>query len=222
MLARWWRALLSFLGLLPPEPNPEEILHTLTQEMQARLSHMNRAVVEMMKTEVLVRNQVEQLEARAQSLEAQVIAAVRLGPQYESDARTLIAAMHQVREDLEDTREQHRAAQEAVAQASAMREDYVSAMETRCRQAMLAIQQNKQARIHEQLAELFSDLDSGVATEALEHTRDRVARRAAVAQARLDVASQTATLRLGALPRNVTTAHVDESLQEYKRQLGLL
>ncbi|MGQ9699033.1 MAG: PspA/IM30 family protein, partial [Armatimonadota bacterium] len=182
MFRRLIAVLRSFLGLfIRGLEKPEVMLQQYIDDMRAQVPKLNDTVAEVMKHEVLLRNRIERLEKEAADLDKQVIAAVKLGPQYEEEAKMLIQRLEDTKRDLEDTRIQYEAAQKASAQAKLAREDYIRTMNQRIQEAMRAISRAKQAEMQERLSSLMMSFNQGDQSDTLERMTEKIEERAAKA-----------------------------------------
>jgi len=222
MWKRFVNVIRSFFGLfIRGLEDPERMLQQYIDDMRSQVPKLNNTVAEVMKTEILLRGQIEQLEKKVADLDAKILAAVKLGPQYEAEAKTMIAAMETAKEDLEDTKAQHETAQKAAEQAKQSREDYMHGMQQKIAEAMRLISQAKQAKMQEQLSSLMTSFEVGDQTDTLERMKAKVEERAAKAQARVELATSGVDSRMRDIHRATAQIGVEEKLLEYKRQLGL-
>jgi len=222
MWKRFMNVIRSFFGIfIRGLEDPERMLQQYIDDMRSQVPKLNNTVAEVMKTEILLRGQIEQLEKKIADLDARVLAAVKLGPQYEAEAKTLIAAMETAKEDLEDTKAQHETASKAAEQAKLSREDYLHGMQQKIAEAMRLISQAKQAKMQEQLSSLMTSFEVGDTTDTLERMKAKVEERAAKAQARVELSTTGVDARMRDIQRATAQIGVEEKLLEYKRQLGL-
>jgi len=222
MWKRFVNVIRSFLGIfIRGLEDPERMLQQYIDDMRSQVPKLNNTVAEVMKTEILLRGQIEQLEKKVADLDAKVIAAVKLGPQYDAEAKTLIAAMETAKEDLEDTTVQHETAKKASDQAKLSREDYMRTMQQKIAEAMRLISQAKQAKMQEQLSSLMASFEVGDTSDTLERMKAKVEERSAKAQARVELATTGVDARMRDITRATVQIGVEDKLLEYKRQLGL-
>jgi phage shock protein A len=151
-----------------------------------------------------------------------VVAALKLGPQYEEEARTLIAAKAMAEESLEDTLGQLDTARKASQQAKAALDDYQRDMSRKINEAKQLIGQVKLAQMQEELAETMAAFEVGPPSDVLERMREKADERTAQARARMEVATSGADARLREIRRASAQIGVDQQLAEYKHRLGLL
>jgi phage shock protein A len=222
MFRRFLAAIRSFLGLfIRGLEKPEVMLQQYIDDMRAQVPKLNDTVAEVMKHEVLLRNRIEKLQKEIADLDKQIIAAVKLGPQYEEEAKMLIQRMEDAKRDLEETKVQYEAAQKASAQAKLAREDYIRTMNQKIQEAMRAISRAKQAEMQERLAGLMMSFNQGDQSDTLERMTEKIEERAAKAQAKVELATSGVDARMQEIRRATVSSEVEEKLLEYKRQLGL-
>jgi phage shock protein A len=223
MFRRFLAAIRSFLGLfIRGLEKPEVMLQQYIDDMRAQVPKLNDTVAEVMKHEVLLRNRIEKLQKEIADLDKQIIAAVKLGPQYEEEAKMLIQRMEDAKRDLEETKVQYEAAQKASAQAKLAREDYIRTMNQKIQEAMRAISRAKQAEMQERLAGLMMSFNQGDQSDTLERMTEKIEERAAKAQAKVELATSGVDARMQEIRRATVSSEVEEKLLEYKRQLGLV
>lgn len=223
MFKRLANAIRAFFGsLVRGFENPETMLQQYMDDLRGKVPKLNSTVAEVMKTEILLRGQIEKMERKLAELDQQVVAAVKLGPQYDEEAKMLISALETTKTDLEETRRQHEAAVKASEQAKLAREDFLRTMNQRIQDAMRAIDKNKQAKMQEQLAGLMMSFTPGDESDTLERMTQKVDERAARAEAQVGLATSGVDARLRDIKRATAEVGAESKLLEYKRQLGML
>lgn len=222
MFKRFWMAVRSFFGsFVRGLEDPERMLQQYMDDLRSQVPKMNDTVAEVMKTEFLLKDQVARLEKKVAEMDAQVIAAVKLGAEYEAEAKTLISALETTKEDLEDTKQQYETAKKASDQAKSAREDFMRTMNEKIQQTMRAINKSKQAQMQEQLGNLMTSFEVGDQSDTLERMTQKINERAAKAQARVELATTGVDARLRDIKKASAQIGVEEKLLEYKRQLGM-
>lgn len=222
MFKRLWMAIRSFFGsFVRGMEDPERMLQQYMDDLRGKVPKFNQTVAEVMKTEILLKGQIERLEKKVTELDQDVIAAVKLGPEYEAEAKALISALETAREDLEDTKVQYETSKKASEQAKAAREDFIRTTNDKIQQAMRAITKSKQAAMQEQLGNLMTSFETGDDTDVLERMTEKIDERAARAQARAELATSGVDSRLKDIKKASAQIGVEEKLLEYKRQLGM-
>lgn len=222
MLRRFWMVIRSYFGLLlRGAENPELLLRQYIDDVRSKLPTLRAMAADVVATEFQLQSQVERLQEQIAEFDRQIIAALKLGPEYEEEAKTLIAAKAMAEESLSDTRDQLETAQRASKQAKAALDDYQRDMERKISEAKQLLGQAKLARMQADLAGTFSAFDVGPPSDVLERMRAKVEERTAQAQARADVAISGVDARLREIRRASAQIGVDQQLGEYKRRLGL-
>jgi phage shock protein A len=212
----------AFLGLfIRMAEDPKVMLEQYIEDVRAKVPSLRATVANVIATELKLRAQLEELEGQVADLDKQIIAAVKLGPQYESEAKMLIAAKATAETSLGETRSQYESAKAASEQARKALDDARLEVERRVREARTLISQQEMAKMQEELAGLMASFEVGDQSDVLERARDRIRDRTAQAQARVEVATKDVDSRLRDIRRATAQIGVDEKLAEYKRQLGM-
>ena len=215
MFKRLWAVIRSFLGsLLRSAEDPELLLRQYIDDTRTKLPRLRATVAEVVATEIQLQKQVDRLRDQISDFDRQVVAALKLGPQYEEEARTLIAAKAMAEESLEDTLGQLDTARKASQQAKAALDDYQRDMSRKINEAKQLIGQVKLAQMQEELAETMAAV--------LERMREKADERTAQARARMEVSTSGVDARLREIRRASAQIGVDQQLAEYKQRLGLL
>lgn len=223
MFRRLMMALRSIFGVfVRSAENPELMLQQYMDDMKAQIPRLNDTVAEVMKQEIMLRGQVERLQKQVTELDQKVIAALKLGPQYENEAKLLLSKMEQAREDLTRTQSMLETSSAASSKARQARDDYMRQMQLKIQEAQSALSRVKQAKMQEQLSSMMVSFQVGDQSDTLERMSEKIDERAAKAQARMELATDSVDSRLREVERATTEASVDAKLDEYKRQLGLL
>jgi phage shock protein A len=222
MFRRFMMAMRSFFGLFVRGlENPELMLQQYMDDMKSQVPKMNDNVAEVMKQEIMLRGQSERLQKQINDLDQQVIAAVKLGPQYEEEAKMLLSKMEQAKADLASTQSMLTTAQAASEQAKRARDDYMRQLQVKIQEAQSQMSRVKQAKMQEQLSNMMMSFNVGDNNDTLERMSAKIEERSAKAQAKMDLATNSVDSRLRDVQRATTTASVDSKLLEYKRQLGM-
>lgn len=222
MFQRFMMAVRSFFGLFVRGlENPELMLQQYMEDLRSQVPRLNNTVAEVMKMEVLQRDRVGKLEKAIAQLDHDVIAAVKLGPQYENEAKMLIAQKQSKDAELVQARLALQTATTASQQAKSAREDYLREMDTKIQTAKAGIGKAKQAQMQEQLANLMMTFKVGDQSDVLDRMTEKIDERSAKAQAKVELATTGVDHKMAEIRRASTNAEVDTTLLEYKRQLGL-
>lgn len=222
-----WRRLRNvvraFLGLfIRMAEDPRVMLEQYIDDVRSKIPTMRATAANIIATELKLKAQIDELAAQVADLDRQIIAAVKLGPQYEAEAKMLIAAKATAEQSLAETRDQYESARAASEQARKAMADARLEVERRVREARALLSQHEMARMQDDLAGLMASFEIGDQSDVLERARDRVRDRAAQAQARVELATKDVDARLRDIRRATAQIGVEEQLAEYKRQLGLL
>ncbi len=222
MLRRFWAVIRSYFGLLlRGAEDPELLLRQYIDDVRSKLPTLRAMAADVVATEFQLQRQVERLQEQIAEFDRQIVAALKLGPEYEEEAKTLIAAKAMAEESLADTKDQLDTAQKASKQAKAALDDYQRDMGRKITEAKQLLGQAKLARMQADLAGTFAAFDVGPPSDVLERMRAKVDERTAQAQARADVALSGVDARLREIRRASAQIGVDQQLGEYKRRLGL-
>jgi phage shock protein A len=223
MLRRLRNVIRAFLGLfIRMAEDPRVMLEQYIDDVRSKIPTLRAAAANVIATELKLKAQIEELEAQVADLDRQIIAAVKLGPEYEAEAKMLIAAKATAETSLSETRSQYESAGAASEQARKALDDARLEVERRVREARALISQQEMTNMQEELAGLMASFEIGDQSDVLERARDRVRDRAAQAQARVQLATKDVDARLRDIRRATAQIGVDEQLREYKRQLGML
>lgn len=222
MLRRFWNVIRSFLGsLLRGAEDPELLLRQYIDDVRSKLPALRAIAADVVATEFQLQSQTERLQEQIAEFDRQIIAALKLGPEYEEEAKTLIAAKAMAEESLTDTRDQLDTAEKASQQAKAALDDYQRDMGRKISEAKQLIGQAKLARLQSDLAETVAAFDVGPPSDVLERMQAKVEERTAQARAQAEVAISGVDARLREVRRASAQIGVDQQLGEYKRRLGL-
>ncbi|MGH2375662.1 MAG: PspA/IM30 family protein [bacterium] len=223
MLRRLRNVIRAFLGLfIRMAEDPKVMLEQYIEDVRSKIPAMRATAANVIATELKLKAQIEELENQVGDLDKQIIAAVKLGPQYEAEAKMLIAAKATAEQSLIETRDQYGSAKPASEQARKALEDARLEVERRVREARALISQQEMIRMQEELSGLMASFEIGDQSDVLQRARDRIRDRAAQAQARVELATKDVDAKLRDIRRATAQIGVEEQLREYKRQLGML
>src|SRR3954467_3304123 len=180
--------------------NPELVLQQTIRDMRDRVPELNNSVAQVMATERLLLKQKENLSSQVVDLDSKIKASVKMGR--DDVATAYIGQLQQAQLDLQKTGQQLEHAALASKQALKARDNYVLQMQRRTAEAMQLINQSKQARLQEQLAQTMETFNLGDDASTFNEMRDKIDRRAAAAEAKMQLGS----------------ASVDTQMQEIERQ----
>ena len=137
-------------------------------------------------------------------------------------ATAYIGQLQQAQMDLQKTSQQLEHAELASKQALKARDNYVLQMQRRTAEAMQLINQSKQAKLQEQLAQTMASFQLGDDAWTFNEMRDKIDRRAAAAEAKLQLGSATVDTQMQEIEREAMDMQLQDKLLTYKREMGLL
>src|SRR5205814_9552561 len=95
-------------------------------------------------------------------------------------------------------------------------------MEKRTAEAMQLINQSKQAKLQEQLAQTMASFQIGDDASTFDEMRDKIDRRAAAAEARMELGASSVDTQMQEIEREAMDMQLQDKLLQYKREMGLL
>jgi phage shock protein A len=217
-ISRSIRAL--FGGIIESTENPELILQQTIRDMRDRVPELNNSVAQVMATEKLLSKSKERLEAQVVDLDSKIRASVKLNR--DDIATAYIGQLQQAQMDLQKTSQQLEHATLASKQALKARDNYVLQMQRRTAEAMQLINQSKQARLQEQLAQTMESFQIGDDASTFDEMRDKIDRRAAAAEAKLQLGSASVDNQMQDIEREAMDMQLQDKLLAYKQEMGLL
>ena len=182
-----------FGGIIEKTEDPELILQQTIRDMRDRVPDLNNSVAQVMATEKLLAKNKERLGTQVVDLDSRIRASVKMGR--DDIATAYIGQLQQAQMDLQKTSQQLEHAELASKQALKARDNYVLQMQRRTAEAMQLINQSKQAKLQEQLAQTMASFQLGDDASTFNEMRDKIDRRAAAAEAKLQLARQPSTSR---------------------------
>ncbi|MGH9897831.1 MAG: PspA/IM30 family protein, partial [Pyrinomonadaceae bacterium] len=209
-----------FGGVVERTENPELILQQTIRDMRDRVPELNNSVAQVMATQKLLERSKDRLEGQVVDLDSKIKASVKMGR--DDIATAYIGQLQQAQIDLQKTRQQLEHASGASEQALRARDNYVLQMQRRSAEAMQLINQSKHARLQEQLAQTMESFQIGDDASTFDEMRDRIDRRAAAADAKMQLASSSVDNQMQEIEREALDMQLSDKLLEYKRQMGML
>src|SRR5438034_3499430 len=200
--------------------NPELVLQQTIRDMRDRVPELNNSVAQVMATEKLLAKNKERLESQVVELDSKIRASGKLSR--DDIATAYIGQLQQAQMDLLKTSQQLEHASLASKQALKARDNYVLQMQRRTAEAMQLISQSKQAKLQEQLAQTMESFQIGDDASTFDEMRDKIDRRAAAAEAKLQRGSASVDNRMQEIEREAMDMQLKDKLLEYKREMGLL
>ena len=209
-----------FGGIVERTEDPELILQQTIRDMRDRVPELNNSVAQVMATERLLAKNKEKLESQVVELDSKIKASVKLGR--DDVATAFIGQLQQAQLDLQRTAQQLEHASKASQQALKARDNYVMQMQRRSAEAMQLINQSKQARLQEQLAQTMEAFQLGDDASTFNEMRERIDRRSAAAEAKMQLGSASVDSQMQEIEREALDMQLQDKLLDYKRQMGLL
>src|ERR1041385_2248801 len=217
-MKRSMRAL--FGGIIEKTEDPELILQQTIRDMRDRVPELNNSVAQVMATEKLLAKNKERLETQVLDLYSKIRASVKMGR--DDIATAYIGQLQQAQLDLQKTSQQLEHANAASKQALKARDNYVLQMQRRTAEAMQLINQSKQAKLQEQLAQTMESFQIGDDASTFNEMRDKIDRRAAAAEAKMQLGSASVDTQMQEIEREALDMQLQDKLLAYKRDMGLL
>ncbi|HET6893336.1 MAG TPA: PspA/IM30 family protein [Pyrinomonadaceae bacterium] len=217
-IKRSMRAL--FGGLIEATENPELVLQQTIRDMRDRVPELNNSVAQVMATEKLLGKSKERLESQVVELDSRIRASVKMGR--DDIATAYIGQLQQAQMDLQKTAQQLEHAALASKQALKARDNYVLQMQRRTAEAMQLINQSKQAKLQEQLAQTMESFQIGDDASTFNEMRAKIDRRAAAAEAKMQLGAASVDSQMQDIEREAMDMQLQDRLLEYKRDMGLL
>src|SRR5207244_2184869 len=217
-IKRSMRAL--FGGIVEATEDPELILQQTIRDMRDRISDLNNSVAQVMATEKLLGKNKERLESQVVDLDSKIKASVKMGR--DDIATAYIGQLQQAQVDLQRTIHQYEHSQLASKQALKARDNYMLQMQRRTAEAMQLINQSKQAKLQEQLAQTMASFQIGDDAGTFDEMRDKIDRRAAAAEARMQLGTSSVDTQMQEIEREAMDMQLQDKLAAYKRDMGLL
>ena len=174
-----------FGGIIEKTEDPELILQQTIRDMRDRVPELNNSVAQVMATEKLLAKNKERLETQVVDLDSKIRASVKMGR--DDIATAYIGQLQQAQLDLQKTSQQLEHANLASKQALKARDNYVLQMQRRTAEAMQLINQSKQAKLQEQLAQTMESFELGDDASTFNEMRDKIDRRAAAEEAKMQL-----------------------------------
>jgi phage shock protein A len=217
-MKRSMRAL--FGGIIEKTEDPELILQQTIRDMRDRVPELNNSVAQVMATEKLLAKNKERLESQVVDLDSKIRASVKMGR--DDIATAYIGQLQQAQVDLTKTGQQLEHATAASKQALKARDNYVLQMQRRTAEAMQLINQSKQAKLQEQLAQTMESFQLGDDASTFNEMRDKIDRRAAAAEAKMQLGAASVDTQMQEIEREALDMQLQDKLLAYKRDMGLL
>jgi phage shock protein A len=209
-----------FGGIVERTEDPELILQQTIRDMRDRVPELNNSVAQVMATERLLAKSKERLETQVVDLDSKIKAAIKMNR--DDIATAYLGQLQQAQVDLQKTGQQLEHAARASEQARKARDNYVLQMQRRTAEAMQLINQSKQAKLQESLAQTMASFQLGDDATTFNEMRDKIDRRAATAEAKLQLGTSSVDTQMQEIEREAMDMQLQDKLLEYKRGMGLL
>ncbi|HET8676590.1 MAG TPA: PspA/IM30 family protein [Blastocatellia bacterium] len=217
-LKRLFRSI--FGGLIESAEDPELILQQTIRDMREKVPQMQNNVAQVMATQKLLEKEVVTLEREIVDYDAKVKAAIKQGR--DDIARTYITALQEKQIAMDRSRAQLDTARTATEQAKKFLQNYILQVKKRTAEAQQLVNEARAAKMQEQLAQTMASFQVGDDAGTFEEMRERIQRRAASAEARMDLATSGTEAQIADIERESLNIQVEDSLMAYKRQMGLV
>lgn len=219
--ARMKRSLRAiFGGVIESTEDPERILNQTIRDMRDRIPELNNSVAQVMANERLIAKNKERLETQVVEFDSKIKAAIKANR--DDIATAFIGQLQQAQLDLQRTNQQLDYASRASQQAVKMRDNYRLQMERRTAEAMRLINQSKQAKMQEQIAQTMASFQLGDDASTFEEMREKIDRRSATAEAKLQLGASSVDNQMQEIEREALDMQLQDKLLEYKSQMGLI
>jgi len=209
-----------FGGIIEKTEDPELILQQTIRDMRDRVPELNNSVAQVMSTEKLLAKSKERLEGQVVDLDSKIKASVKMGR--DDFATSYIGQLQQAQLDLQKTSQQLDQATNASKQALKARDNYMLQMQKRTAEAMQLVNQSKQAKLQEQLAQTMETFNVGDDSSTFSEMRDKIDRRSATAEAKMQLGTSNVDTQMQEIEREASNMQLQDKLLEYKRDMGLL
>jgi phage shock protein A len=209
-----------FGGVIERTEDPELILQQTIRDMRDRIPDLNNSVAQVMATEKLLAKNKDRLEQQVVDLDSKIKASIKMNR--DDIAGAYIGQLQQAQIDLQRTGQQLEHATLASKQALKARDNYMLQMQRRTAEAMQLINQSKQAKLQEQLAQTMASFQIGDDAQAFDEMRDKIDRRAAAAEARMQLGTASVDNQMQEIEKEAMDMQLQDKLLAYKREMGLL
>ncbi|HJZ69584.1 MAG TPA: PspA/IM30 family protein [Blastocatellia bacterium] len=216
-LKRLFRSI--FGGIIEKAEDPELILQQTIRDMREKVPQMQNNVVQVMATEKLLQKEVVTLERDIKEYDAKVKAAITTNR--DDIARTYITALQEKQASLERSRQQLDSAHAASEQAKRFLDNYILQVKKRAAEAQQLVNEARAAKMQEQLSQTMASFQIGDEAGTFQEMRERIQRRSAAAEARMDLATGGVEQQIADIERESLNIQVEDTLLAYKRQMGL-
>ncbi|MBK7994797.1 MAG: PspA/IM30 family protein [Blastocatellia bacterium] len=209
-----------FGGIIDRAEDPELILQQVIRDMRDKIPQMNNNVAQVMATEKIIDKQVTQLEREVVELDSKIKAAIKMGR--DDIATNYLSIMQEKQSSLTSAREQLETAKRASQQALKFRDNYMLEMKKRQAEAMQLINENKRAKMQEEIAGMMTSFQVGDSAGTFDDMRNKISEREAKARAKMELASSSVDSQMQEIEKEARNIEAQDALLAYKRQMGLV
>ncbi|HXG66616.1 MAG TPA: PspA/IM30 family protein [Blastocatellia bacterium] len=215
-LKRLFRSI--FGGMIEKAEDPELILQQTIRDMREKVPQMQANVAQVMATEKLLAKEITTLEREIVEYDSKVKASIKQGR--DDIARTYITGLQEKQVALDRAKTQYEAALAASKQARKFLDNYILQVKKRTAEAQQLVNEARAAKMQEQLAQTMASFQVGDDAGTFEEMRERIQRRAASAEARMDLATGGVESQIMDIERESLNIQVEDTLAAYKQQMG--
>jgi phage shock protein A len=208
-----------FGGVIERAEDPELILKQVIRDMNDKVPQMRENVVQVMATEKKLAREVEMYEREIMENDYKVKAAIKQGR--DDVAKLYITSMQEKQGALERSKSQLESARTAALQARKFLDNYIVQVKKRAAEAQQLVNEARAAKMQEQLSQAMASFQIGDEAGTFDEMRERIQRRAAAAEARMDLATGGIESQIQDIERESLNLQVEDTLSAYKRQMGV-
>jgi phage shock protein A len=223
MFKRLARVIKSWIGFfISFAEDPEVMLQESIEEMRNTLPRLNQILVTTRATVIRLEQERDELERKERQLTGSIKAALTDGsPEARRIAEDDASTLQQVRQELEATREQLTAAQNAFQNAQISVEDIKGKLRARIEQARKAIQESKKAEVMRSAANALAELDTYGTAATADKYLEEIKQRVAESKAAVEVATGGLDVDRIKLERKARQLQAQSILSEFEVEMGL-
>ena len=208
-----------FGGMIESAEDPELILKQVIRDMNDKVPQMRENVVQVMATEKKLQKEVELLRREINEADYKVKAAINQGR--DDVARLYITQMQEKQTALERSESQLESARAAAIQAKKFLDNYIIQVKKRAAEAQQLVNEARAAKMQEQLSQAMASFQVGDDSSTFDEMRERIQRRSAAAEARMDLATGGIENQIQDIERESLNLQVEDTLAAYKQKMGL-
>ncbi len=216
-LKRLFRSI--FGGMIERAEDPELILQQVIRDMREKVPQMQANVTQVMATEKILQREAATYEREIIDLDAKVKAAIKQGR--DDFARTYITALQEKQIALDRAKTQLEGAHTAAEQAKKFLENYILQVKKKTAEAQQLVNEARAAKMQEQLSQTMASFQVGDDAGTFQDMREKIQRRAASAEARMELATGGVESQMQDIERESLNIQVEDTLAAYKRQMGV-